>query len=147
MTTERKTDIGPPHYERFLPPVVRANYGKWDHHEIVEPGVMVHVGENGDKLYTVRAATPRLLAIATIRFFADLADKYCDGYLRFTSRNNVEFLLTDKSKIAPLKSDLQKEGYLVGGIGNAISNAVGVRMNHVPMSPPRILKAIEEAGG
>jgi CO/xanthine dehydrogenase Mo-binding subunit len=35
----------------------------------------------------------------------------------------------------------------LAAIGNAISNAVGVRMNHVPMSPPRILKAIEEAGG
>ena len=34
----------------------------------------------------------------------------------------------------------------LAAIGNAISNAVGVRMNHVPMSPPRILKAIEEAG-
>jgi CO/xanthine dehydrogenase Mo-binding subunit len=28
-------------------------------------------------------------------------------------------------------------------IGNAISNAIGTRMTHVPMSPPRILKAIK----
>jgi CO/xanthine dehydrogenase Mo-binding subunit len=28
-------------------------------------------------------------------------------------------------------------------IGNAISNAIGVRMTHVPMSPPRILKALK----
>ena len=28
-------------------------------------------------------------------------------------------------------------------IANAVSNAVGVRMTHVPMSPPRILKAID----
>jgi CO/xanthine dehydrogenase Mo-binding subunit len=27
-----------------------------------------------------------------------------------------------------------------------VSNAFGVRMTHVPMSPPRILKALEEAG-
>jgi CO/xanthine dehydrogenase Mo-binding subunit len=33
----------------------------------------------------------------------------------------------------------------LAAIGNAISNAVGVRMNHVPMSPPRILQALEEA--
>jgi CO/xanthine dehydrogenase Mo-binding subunit len=31
----------------------------------------------------------------------------------------------------------------LGAIGNAISNAAGVRMTHVPMSPPRILKAIK----
>jgi hypothetical protein len=84
---ERKTDIGPPHYEKFLPPIVKKNYGKWDHHEILAPGVMVHVAQSGDKLYTVRAATPRLLSIKTIRLFADLADKYSGGHLRFTSRS------------------------------------------------------------
>lgn len=33
----------------------------------------------------------------------------------------------------------------LAAIGNAVSNAVGVRMNQVPMSPPRILKAIDDA--
>ena len=33
----------------------------------------------------------------------------------------------------------------LAAIANAVSNAVGVRMNHVPMSPPRILKALDEA--
>jgi CO/xanthine dehydrogenase Mo-binding subunit len=31
----------------------------------------------------------------------------------------------------------------LAAIANAVSNAVGVRMTHIPMSPPRILKAIE----
>ncbi len=115
---ERKTDIGPPKYEKFLPPIIKKNYGKWAYHEVPEPGVLMHVGESGDKLYSVRAASPRLLAITTIREFADLADKYCDGYLRFTSRNNVEFLLTDESKVEPLKKELTDLGYPVGGVGN-----------------------------
>ncbi len=127
MTTEvpkRKTDIGPPHYEKFLPEVIKKNYGKWKYHEIIKPGVMVHVGESGDKLFTVRAASPRILSIQTLRLFADLADKYCGGHLRFTSRNNVEFLLTDDSKIDALTADLKKEGFPIGGIGNTISNIV-----------------------
>jgi CO/xanthine dehydrogenase Mo-binding subunit len=33
----------------------------------------------------------------------------------------------------------------LAAIGNAVSHAVGVRMTHTPMSPPRILKAIEDA--
>jgi CO/xanthine dehydrogenase Mo-binding subunit len=33
----------------------------------------------------------------------------------------------------------------LAAIANAVSNAVGVRMTHIPMSPPRILKAIEGA--
>jgi sulfite reductase beta subunit len=28
MKKERLTDIGPPHYEKFLPPVIKENYGK-----------------------------------------------------------------------------------------------------------------------
>ena len=121
---ERLTDIGPPNYEQFLPQIIKDNYGKWAYHEIVKPGVMVHVGESGDKLFTVRAGSPRLLNIKRIRDFADLADKYCDGYLRFTSRHNVEFLLTDESKIDDLIADLDKLGHPVGGIGNAISSIV-----------------------
>jgi CO/xanthine dehydrogenase Mo-binding subunit len=31
----------------------------------------------------------------------------------------------------------------LAAIANAVSNAVGVRMTHIPMSPPRILKALE----
>lgn len=31
----------------------------------------------------------------------------------------------------------------LAAIANAISNATGVRMNHIPMSPPRILKALK----
>ncbi|MBT8379051.1 MAG: dissimilatory-type sulfite reductase subunit beta [Ignavibacteria bacterium] len=121
---KRVTDIGPPHYEKFLPPIIKENYGKWKYHEILKPGVLVHVSETGDKLFTVRAASPRLLGIDKIRKYADLADKYCDGYLRFTSRNNVEFLLSEKSKIDPLIEDLQAIGHPVGGVGNAISNIV-----------------------
>ncbi len=121
---ERKTDIGPPDYRQFLPPIIKANYGKWKYHEIPEPGVMVHVAESGDRLYTVRAGTPRLLSVKTIRAFADLADKYCGGYLRWTSRHNVEFLLTDEGNIAPLKKDLHELGFPVGGTGNSISSIV-----------------------
>ena len=95
---KRITDIGPPHYEKFLPPIIKENYGKWKYHEILKPGVMVHVSETDAKLYSVRASSPRLVGISKIRLYADLADKYCDGHLRFTSRNNVEFLLTDESK-------------------------------------------------
>jgi len=122
--TPRKTDIGPPHYGQFLPPVIAANYGKWKYHEIPRPGVLVHTAESGDKLYTVRAASPRLLSVQTIRDLCDLADKHCDGYLRFTSRHNIEFLLTDPSRIDPLIADLAAAGFPVGGIGNALSNIV-----------------------
>ena len=111
---KRITDIGPPSYEKFLPPVIQRNYGLWKYHEFVSPGILCHVAESGEKMYTVRAGSPRLLSVHTIRLFADLADKYCGGYLRFTSRNNVEFLLDNFANVAPLKAEVEAAGYPVG---------------------------------
>jgi sulfite reductase beta subunit len=121
---DRLTDIGPPHYQKFMHPLVIKNYGKWKYHENLQPGVLCHVSETGERIYSVRAATPRLLSIQSIRKFADLADKHSGGYLRFTSRNNVEFLLDNPDNIEPLKKDLFAAGFPVGGTNNAISNIV-----------------------
>jgi sulfite reductase beta subunit len=121
---QRKTDIGPPHYKQFLPPVIQKNYGDWKYHEIINPGVMVHTSNSGDKIWSVRAATPRLLSTDTIREYADIAEKYCDGYLRFTTRNNVEFLVSDEKNLEPIQKELKAKGYMLGGIGNRISNIV-----------------------
>jgi sulfite reductase beta subunit len=122
--TKRITDIGPPHYQKFMHPLVKKNYGKWKYHESPQPGVLCHVSETGDRIYSVRAATPRLMSIQSIRKFAELADKHSGGYLRFTSRNNVEFLLDNPDHIEPLKKDLFAAGFPVGGTNNAISNIV-----------------------
>ena len=67
----RITDVGPPSYDKYLPPIIRKNYGQWKYHEKLAPGVFCHVAESGDRLYTVRGGTPRLLGIQTIRKFAD----------------------------------------------------------------------------
>ena len=58
---DRITDIGPPNYDKFLPPVIKENYGKWKYHEILEPGVLVHVSESGAKIFSVRGGSPRLV--------------------------------------------------------------------------------------
>lgn len=121
---QRKTDIGPPHYKDFLPPVIQKNYGDWKYHEILTPGVMVHTANSGDKIWSVRVASPRLLSTVTIRDLADLAEKHCGGHIRFTTRNNVEFLVSDEKNLEPLQKDLKSKGYMMGGIGPGISNIV-----------------------
>jgi len=121
---QRKTDIGPPHYKDFLPPVIQKNYGDWKYHEVINHGVMVHVANSGDKLWSVRVASPRLLSTDTIRDFAGMAEKYCGGYLRFTTRNNVELLVSDEKNLEPLQKELKSKKYMIGGIGSGISNIV-----------------------
>jgi sulfite reductase beta subunit len=121
---DRITDIGPPKYDKFLPPIIKDNYGKWKYHEILEPGVLMHVSESGAKIYSVRGGSGRLVSTDFIKEVCDIADKFCDGFLRFTSRNNVEFLLTDNSKIAGLKEACKKVHIPLGGTGHSVSNIV-----------------------
>lgn len=118
---ERITDVGLPDYRRLLPPIIARNYGKWKYHRILRPGVMVHVSETGEELYTVRFGSPRLVNVDFVRRICDLADKYCDGYLRFTSRHNGEFLLTKKENIDPLIKELEAMGLPIGGTGKGVS--------------------------
>ena len=128
---DRITDIGPRKYDEFYPPVIKENKGKWLYHEILEPGVLVHVSETGDEVYTVRAGGNRLMDTEFIKEVCDIADKHCDGYLRFTTRNNIEFMVDSKDKVEPLKQDLlsrkQPGGcfkFPIGGTGAGITNIV-----------------------
>jgi sulfite reductase beta subunit len=126
LMKDRITDIGPPHYEQFFPPIVKENYGKWLYHEILEPGVLVHVSETGAELFTVRCGATRLMTVDHIREICEIADKHCDGYLRFTTRNNIEFMVTSKEKLEALKADLRSRGnrFPIGGTGAGVTNVV-----------------------
>jgi dissimilatory sulfite reductase beta subunit len=119
-----KTDVGPPNYREMIPEVIKKNYGNWKYHEILKPGVFKHVSETGDEVYTVRAGNPRVVSVDFIRDLCDIADKYCEGHLRFTSRYNIEFMTPDKAKVDGIIDAVTKLGLPVGGTGNAISNVV-----------------------
>ena len=102
----RISDIGPRKYDSFFPEVIKKNFGKWLYHEILEPGVLVHVAESGDKVYTVRCGGTRTMSVTNIREICEIADKYCDGHVRWTTRNNIEFMVTDEATLKALKEDL-----------------------------------------
>ncbi len=123
---DRITDIGPPHYSEALPPVITKNFGKWLYHEIIQPGVLMHKAESGDECYTVRIGAARLISIEHIREMCDIADAHCEGYLRWTTRNNVEFMVDSKAKVEPLLKDLASRGnkFPVGGTGAGVTNIV-----------------------
>ncbi|MDD5758518.1 MAG: dissimilatory-type sulfite reductase subunit beta [Desulfobulbaceae bacterium] len=125
---DRITDIGPPLYDEMMPAVCKDNFGKWLYHEILQPGVLVHVSETGAECYTVRCASARLISIDLIREMCDIADAHCGGHLRFTTRNNVEFMVDSKAKLQPLLDDLasaKRAGrFPIGGTGASITNIV-----------------------
>jgi sulfite reductase beta subunit len=127
----RITDIGPRKYDEFYPQVIKDNKGKWKYHEILEPGVLVHVSETGDKVFTVRCGGARLMSVSHIREICEIADKHCGGHLRFTTRNNIEFMVDSLDKVQPLKDDLESRKFAggsfkfpVGGTGAGVTNIV-----------------------
>ncbi|MBI5816605.1 MAG: dissimilatory-type sulfite reductase subunit beta [Nitrospinae bacterium] len=126
MATPKKMaprDNGAPDHKVNLHPLMAKNYGKWKYHEIPKPGVLKHVAENGDAIFTVRAGSPRTMSVDTVRKVCDIADKYCQGHLRFTSRANIEFLCGNEKDVEPLIAEINKVlGFPVGGTGNTLSN-------------------------
>ncbi len=127
----RITDIGPPHYEQFFPPVIKKNYGKWKSHEIVEPGILKYTSETGDVCYVVRCGSPRLITTDLIREIADIADKYGEGFVRWTTRNNIEFNVDSEEKMRALVDDLKGRKhpggsykFPIGGTGACVTNIV-----------------------
>ncbi len=108
---DRITDIGPRKYDEFYPPVIAKNKGKWLYHEYLQPGVLVHVAESGDEVYTVRCGGARLMSTTHIREICEIADKHCGGHVRWTTRNNIEFMVDDKSKVEPLLKDLESRKF------------------------------------
>jgi sulfite reductase beta subunit len=107
------------------PDIIKNNYGKWLYHDILEPGVLVHVSETGDKVWSLRCGATRLMTTMFLEEICKLADEFCGGYFRFTTRNNIEFIVSDESKLEPLKKALADNGALpLGGTGASITNIV-----------------------
>ena len=82
-------ESGVPDHMPWMHPVLRKNYGQWKYHERPRVGVLYHVAESGDEVWTVKAGTSRQLDVYTIRVLCDIADEYCSGHLRFTTRSNA----------------------------------------------------------
>ncbi|PKN30194.1 MAG: dissimilatory-type sulfite reductase subunit beta, partial [Deltaproteobacteria bacterium HGW-Deltaproteobacteria-21] len=107
------------------------NYGKWKYHEILEPGILVHVSETGDKVFTVRVGGGRFMTVEHVREMCEIADKYCGGFVRFTTRNNIEFMVDSLDKVQTLKKDLMSRKFVsgsykfpLGGTGAGVTNIV-----------------------
>jgi len=117
----RPVETGVPDPFPFMHPKLKKNYGQWAWHDRPRPGVLHHVAKGGDEVWTVRAGTQRQLDVHTIRKLCDIADQYAEGFVRFTTRSNIEFMVSRFEKVPALIQKLQAEGFPVGGTGNSVS--------------------------
>ena len=114
-------EVGVPDPFQYMHPTSIENYGNWDWHERMRPGVLHHVSKSGDDLFTVRAGTQRQMDVYTIRKLCDIGDEFADGHVRFTTRSNIEYMVSDEAKIQPLIDALGEAGFPVGGTGGSVS--------------------------
>jgi sulfite reductase beta subunit len=114
-------ETGVPDPFQYMHPVMTRNFGNWKYHDRPRPGVLHHVAHTGDEVWTVRAGTQRQMDVYTIKKLCDIGDDFAEGYVRFTMRSNIEFMVVDESKVAPLIEALLAEGFPVGGTGNSVS--------------------------
>ncbi len=114
-------ESGAPDPMPYMHPVMKNNYGKWVFHSHPKPGVLYHRADNGEQVWTVKAGTQRQMDHYTIRKLADIADQFGDGYVRFTTRSNIEYMVTDQAKVEPLIKALTDNGFPVGGTANSVS--------------------------
>lgn len=142
--------VGVPPVEENLPQVALKNYGKWDTHEIVKPGVIKRISKTGDVCYTVRTAMPpSRISVASMLELCDLADKYSGGYFRITLRNSFEFVDVDSKKINALIKEVEALGFPVGGTKNSLHNIMAcpswIHCNLPATDSPSIAKVLGDA--
>ena len=101
-TTPRLPDeTGVPDPFQFMHPTMKKNYGNWDWHERLRPGVLHHVSKTGESIYTVRAGTQRQMDVYTIRKLCDIADDFGESTpsilkeLGYTQDQITEFTKND----------------------------------------------------
>ena len=120
-TPRSPIESGCPDGLQYVHPVMLKNFGNWDYHYRPRPGVLCHVAKSGDKIFTVRVGTQRILDLFTLRKLCDIGDQYADGHVHFTIRSNLEYMVADEAKVEPLIKALNDAGYPVGGTANSVS--------------------------
>ena len=76
-------ESGCPDGFQYMHPTMRRNFGQWKYHTDPRPGVLCHVAESGEKIFTVKAGTQRILDLFTLRELTKIGDEFADGYHPF----------------------------------------------------------------
>jgi dissimilatory sulfite reductase beta subunit (EC 1.8.99.1) len=105
-----------------LPEIIRNNYGKWIDRKFHGNGIIEHISETGDRIFTIKVGLPpnSRLSVDTLEKFVDIADKYGLGVVRATRGMNLEFITDSLDKALKIKEEVEKLGFPVGGWGRSL---------------------------
>ncbi|MFN7105403.1 MAG: dissimilatory-type sulfite reductase subunit beta [Pyrobaculum sp.] len=147
----RLQKVFPVDLEKFLPEKVLKNYGKWVDRKFHGYGIIEHISETGDRIFTVKIAMPpnARLSADTLEQFADIADKLGIGAMRVTMAGNLEILTDSLDKALKIKEEAEKMGFPAGGWKNSLwginSCTAYLTCTTAVVDSPSISKAIGDA--
>ncbi|MEM1788224.1 MAG: dissimilatory-type sulfite reductase subunit beta [Pyrobaculum sp.] len=147
----RLLKVYPVDLEKFLPEKVLKNYGRWVDRKFHGSGIIEHISDTGDRIFTVKVATPpnARMSADTLEWFVDLADKLGIGALRVTMAGNLEILTDSLDKALKIKEEVEKRGFPVGGWKNSLwginSCTAYLTCTTAVVDSPSISKALGDA--
>ncbi len=106
-----------------LPEIIRNNYGKWVDRRFHGNGIIEHISETGDRIFTIKVGLPpnSRVSVDTLEKFIEIADKYGLGVVRATRGGmNLEFITDSLDKALKIKEEVEKLGFPVGGWGASL---------------------------
>ena len=109
-------------YTKYLPEEILRNFGHWVDRKFHGAGIIEHISDTGDHVFTIKTAAPSNIRFSTktLRKFTEIADTVGTHALRFTRSGSVEFFATSFEQAQDIKKALEAVGYHVGGWGNTL---------------------------
>jgi sulfite reductase beta subunit len=148
---ERLKKVLPVPYTKYLPDILKRNLGKWVDRKFHGYGIIEHISETGERVFTVKVGTPPnfRFSTSTLREFAKIADELGVGALRFTRNGNIEIITDSLDKALKIKETVEKMGFPVGGWGPTIwsinSCTAFLTCTTAVVDAPSITKALYDA--
>jgi len=147
----RLQKVFPVDLEKFLPERVLKNYGKWVERRFHGSGIIEHISETGDRIFTVKVGMPPNARVSadTLDRLADVADELGIGAMRVTMAGNLEILTDSLDKAFKIKEAVEKMGFPVGGWGGSLwginSCTAFLTCTTAVVDSPSITKALGDA--
>ncbi|WP_202905268.1 dissimilatory-type sulfite reductase subunit beta [Vulcanisaeta thermophila] len=115
-----------PNFAAQLPDTIKRNYGRWVDRRFHGSGIIEHISETGDRIFTVKVGLPPngRLSTETLRKIIEIADNYGLRVVRPTRSMNLEFVTDSLDKALKIKEEVEKLGFPVGGWGASLWSIV-----------------------
>ncbi len=119
---ERLKKTVPVPYTKYLPDFLARNVGHWADRKFHGAGIVEHISDTGDHVFTVKIGGPSNIRFSTetLRKFAKIADAFGSHALRFTRSGSIEIFTESLAAAQKVQREAEAMGFFVGGWGHTL---------------------------